>query len=377
MLQSDSPTPLLDGDAKRTHVFGIGWAVSGASISGKDTRHVATTVCYRQGLNDTTNAVRCFDHRFVLDMRADHSLRSDVDLSGLLGLLSPWRRPDDKDAHADLERALSDVLLWTLYRALDATKEEPAVILLQGPLLPKLCGRIYYRMLDVRKIPLFIITSEPRWLATLTAAMRSTSSASGRSASGLEWAGPIPDLALDAPGREFVGWRCGQPAVHIHVPANAVPINEAYVFVRDCLVTLKEMFIRAVACPMHGAAALPEVLSRAIVEAETLKEDLLDDLVGIEEMFDNCTQYKQLKQEVPSSVVPLVRKAIENKHGARPKLAARKLVIPDDIMIDDLRGALADVLTDKKDGTTLKTFVAAMGRTRRSRESGRRSHESA
>jgi len=61
------------------------------------------------------------------------------------------------------ERTIADLLLWRIEQA---AKDAPTTVLLQGPMLPKLRGRIAYRSWK-HKARIYAITYDPYWLKYL------------------------------------------------------------------------------------------------------------------------------------------------------------------------------------------------------------------
>lgn len=90
------------------------------------------------------------------------------DVSGTLGLLWPASDKYSKDKAAAFERLVSDSIIWGLSK-IDFSKEFINIILIQGPLLPKLRGRLLYRALS-DTIVMYTVTYQPEWFNRLEAA---------------------------------------------------------------------------------------------------------------------------------------------------------------------------------------------------------------
>jgi hypothetical protein len=272
-------------------VFGIGWTISEEPVSPNDLRYVATIATYSQpgkGMPAAELPPFTEEKRYLLEIRPKWSRPSDDDISGVLGLLSPWGTPEDKKAHGDLERALSEIQMWALYRCLGEAKKEKTrtAILLLGPLLPKLRGRIFYRMLDVMRTPIYIITSQPRWVARFAEERRDQwipclgYTTEFTAPAEHIWLGPFPDLAIDASGRDFCGVKGGREVVSIHVPANALPANDAQKCFDQCKSDFTDLFEDFQPIAAHFNTEVPSVLCRAVVAAERAKNVVLSTIRG-------------------------------------------------------------------------------------------------
>jgi hypothetical protein len=193
-------------------------------------------------------------------------------LSGVLGLLSPWGRIDDEGYHRTVERSVSDLLTWAMWDARKAAEDRRGAVLLQGPLLPKLRGRIYYQMMDFGNVPLYVLTQDPLWLARLLKEFEPCdidgvrdpwSNTEGQRDA---WAGPLPDLALDSPERSY---KCSlaDGILHVVVPANSIPATQSHKFF--------SLQHREHVSPgwdpreTHKGEGLPKVLSLAVKKAES------------------------------------------------------------------------------------------------------------
>lgn len=350
-------------------IFGVGWAISDRSISSNDPRHVATVVTFDQAFHNGRHGdpKERVTRRFILEIRSKWSPSPEEDVSGLLGLLSPWGTPDDREAHAKVERALAEIQIWALYQCLEEAKKEkrPTAILLQGPLLPKLRGRIFYRMLDATMNRLYVITSESRCVRQLTG------DGHGQARPGIvsenqpdrsvpyAWKGPLPDLALDAPGRSFIGTHLGRSMVHAYVPANVLPPKKAKQFFGDRAEELRQLFKNTESCELHSAIQLPVVLARAVSAAESAKNDLLDQLRGVERLSDALLRFKTDKARPLSA---LAKAAIESwtkeKYPTREAMAAENLGAA--VSEADFREALAKYTSTSGEGAKME--LARLGR---------------
>jgi hypothetical protein len=276
-------------------LFSIGWAYSNCAPSESDSRFIATVVVYEQVSNGGASEPeaphnKVLDWHFVVDVHPKATTVTGDDVSGVLGLLSPWGSADDREAHDQFERALAEVQMWALYACLERAKKANgrSVILIEGPLLPKLRGRILYRMLDFERVSLYVVTSEPRWVRHLLKG----SSLQGGAESGdgttpragpavvYEWTEPIPALALDASTREFVGRRLGNDELHVTVPANTLPARNASDFWSRCKHDLEQLFKSRQTLSIHGDVMLPSILCKAVKGAKDSRDAVLRSSAG-------------------------------------------------------------------------------------------------
>jgi hypothetical protein len=278
-----------------SRVYSIGWSVSDRSISENDPRFICAVVASKQvlaGEGRRASAIsKIMERQFVIEMHPKLTRASTDDVSGVLGFLSPWGSTEDREAHEQLERALSDLQMWALYACLKKEKSQPkgrSAILIQGPLLPKLRGRILYRMFDVENCSLYVVSSDPRWVNLLIkgndcqdgASAPAGSDAIADQSARYAWTGPMPDVGLDNPMREFVGYRSGKHEVHVVVPANTLPARNASRFWTQCRQDLEELFKSPTKLDAQCGAMLPAVLCLAIDDAKESQDAILNALRG-------------------------------------------------------------------------------------------------
>ncbi|REK29529.1 MAG: hypothetical protein DWQ45_22180 [Planctomycetota bacterium] len=146
------------------------------------------------------------------------------DLTGNVGLLGP-HNPGTSERSGIFERTLSDAILWKLSTSnlIRSSVAEQPIVLCQGPLLPRLRGRMFYRCL-MPEIVLLFITSDARWLQSLVSSSGGGVTTSQQRAS-ITWNGPIPPLQVDAGSRAFFA-RSGEYCHHVEVVANTLFPNE-------------------------------------------------------------------------------------------------------------------------------------------------------
>jgi hypothetical protein len=91
-----------------------------------------------------------------------------TDVSGTLGLL--WQTTDQiaQQKAETFERMLADALMWNI-GDLEFPPTDEHVVLIQGPLIPKLRGRYLYRGIDPR-IPIYSVTFHMEWFRRIEAA---------------------------------------------------------------------------------------------------------------------------------------------------------------------------------------------------------------
>ncbi|RMD60963.1 hypothetical protein D6833_08875, partial [Candidatus Parcubacteria bacterium] len=257
-----------------------------------------------------------YDKRYVFDTRTGQSQLVDEDLSGTLGLLSPWQRPENSEAAARLERAIAEAQMWALYWAIEQAHQtvgqgNRVAILLQGPLLPKLRGRIQYRMIDFDKIALYALTTDPLWVRKLSegGTLGAPPLGEGRDSAKHKWAGPFPVLALDASARDFLGWQAGKLLVHARVPGNSVPTESSHTFYENAKNDLIHLFwdegaLEGVA-EDRAAVRVPKVLAAAMRESRKHREDLLDLLRTVQQCWDLVAECRAGTREASASLESL------------------------------------------------------------------------
>jgi hypothetical protein len=143
-----------------------------------------------------------------------------TDVSGTLGLL--WHATDEsaqEKANA-FERMLADALVWSIGQLAFSPVEEH-IVLVQGPLIPKLRGRHLYRGYDPR-VPIFSVTFNVDWFRRIEAAQATFLKLPGGHAPSIS--NVYPPTAIDRATRS---WICRLPGdadfaepLHFEVIAN-------------------------------------------------------------------------------------------------------------------------------------------------------------
>ena len=269
-------------------VYAVGVSYSDRPVSGSDRRWAAAVAVLRQQLHDTRSPPEVvLERRYVLTPPEMPSVQFGKDISGVVGLLAPCGAANDGTATSWFERTISDVTLWALYSTFgqgEMQGDRRNLVLLQGPFLPKLRGRFFYRR-PANGIRLYVVTPDLQWSSRLIGSI-AASSPSERSDGWYAWSGPYPDLGLDYPGRSFVGWFDGRPVIHVEVPASPLPPEAAVGFKNECCGDLRHLFGSGMLaeCESHAPRLLPAVLAAAIDRAAESQRELYRLLQG----YDNA-----------------------------------------------------------------------------------------
>lgn len=141
----------------RLDMYGIayGWVIAPHGVSDFDVSLISVG-CDEDG-GSTVNS--------TLHIKLKGTVRTaDVhDISGILGLL--WGGSDSADMErcVEFERAVADAILWQIEGLRKANEGKRRLILIQGPMLPKLRGRFQYRM-PSRECVICTVTYQREWL---------------------------------------------------------------------------------------------------------------------------------------------------------------------------------------------------------------------
>ena len=132
--------------------------------------HIVLTVrCYDSARPDsmkrdaTRNPWTRTFHARLPDKRLQ-SLQTDV--SGNLGIIFPVSDDGAGKRASASERLIADAIIWELGRITFDSNE--TIVLLQGPLLPKLRGRLLYRGVP-ENLSIWSLTWQPEWFRRLEA----------------------------------------------------------------------------------------------------------------------------------------------------------------------------------------------------------------
>jgi hypothetical protein len=223
----------------------------------------------------------------IPDTRVYHSklpekeLRHELsDVSGCLGLLHPV-----SDAHAErkaaaFERLVSDAVLWRLAEETFHPVER-TVILLQGPMLPKLRGRLMYRGISER-VTFCALTHEPEWFRRVEAADQSYKVLLDSNRMGFSPA--HPPRSLDRGTRSWVYRSASGFPLHFEVVTNmldcSLPVRN---WIAETEETLDQL-VHASTSSKSDGPILPHAFTSATKEADDAKnreEEFLSFLLAI------------------------------------------------------------------------------------------------
>ena len=121
------------------------------------------------------------------------------DVSGTIGLLHPISDEYAMHKASAFERFVADCVLWLL--AEQDFSAEKTIVLLQGPMLPKLRGRFLSRGLSER-VSVYALTYQPEWFRRIEAAEQSYRGLKTANRCGV--GGVYPPKALDKGTRSWV-----------------------------------------------------------------------------------------------------------------------------------------------------------------------------
>lgn len=112
-------------------------------------------------------APRVVTYRATLPGRRNHHAQSDV--AGNLGLIVPVSDDSAEKRAAASERLIADAIIWELSKI--KFGNEKTSLLIQGPMLPKLRGRLLYRGIPPH-IAIWAVTWQPEWFWRLEASQQ-------------------------------------------------------------------------------------------------------------------------------------------------------------------------------------------------------------
>lgn len=309
-------------------VLAIGSAFAEQPVSSTDPRRVLA-LCLRDSHDEGAGV----DRLWLIEPWPLETVEHESDVSGVLGLLSPWGAAKPDAQHGAFERAVADAQMWLIQEALRrASASSRSMLMLQGPLLPKLRGRLFYRFVDYTNTPLYVVTSDPRWRAQVLGALQDSSllfdgrepRETARDAGGYVWAGPIPDGRLDRGGRVFIGWRNGESAIHVYVPSNTVAPERAAGFWRDRNTELESAFrhqppsagaVVLEPCSAHDDALLPATLTQAVSAAAALRDRACNQMQAAQRALDRIWRKLHGQAEGASQVDAFCAQIVKRRNG--------------------------------------------------------------
>lgn len=326
-------------------------------LNGDSTRQLATWS------EEYTNS-----YSYRVQLPPATGLRQNADVAGLFGLLGPDRMPASEERAAAFERAVSDAIMWEL-AATSIDKDLAGrfpLILLQGPLLPKFRGRMFYRYVDPH-LPVLVVTFQPEWLVHLVKDVRAKSVSEAEHAlTLLAWEGPFPPLSIDSGSRAFLGTRSKRVQYHVEVPANAWDAKLGESWWTDRREMCEAAFSDRWRVAARGAQVppLPVPLAAASFRARRqVKEDC-----AIEFGFANfAVRYEQMREYPPKSAAKqdvkrmgapaLCYRTVEAIMGAVPASVGGSA--PERMSRADLRKKCFEVLGKREDSAErLRKYLA-------------------
>ena len=205
MKTTPTDTPEIEGPSVRTRAFYIAYAWKRVP-----TRVRENQVSLSLGWMDPGDPV-AKAQAFIVELPAVGEKRDTSDVSGTLGLLNPVTNEKTAARANAFERSLSDLIKWLVLHRLAIT---PGVlVVIQGPMLPKLRGRFYYR--GIEHFDLLALTFQPKWLA------QTELSHTGSAGNFNDWtlSAVYPPVQNDSGSRCWTAWR--QNGSHLHFEAIA------------------------------------------------------------------------------------------------------------------------------------------------------------
>ncbi len=174
--------------------------------------------------------VGCFDSRkqeswartYHARLPEKRSAGHQSDVSGNLGMFFPVSDDGAGNRAAASERLAADAIVWELAQ-LDFSGVE-TLLLLQGPLLPKLRGRLLYRGVP-KEVAIWILTWQPEWFWRLEASEQLLRNIEGK---GTTFISPMyPPEGIDRASRCWVCRREEKSVYHFEVLTNTWDCVEA------------------------------------------------------------------------------------------------------------------------------------------------------
>lgn len=211
------------------------------------------------------------------------------DVSGTLGLLWPASDKYSKDKAAAFERLVSDSIIWGLSK-MDFSKEFINIILIQGPLLPKLRGRLLYRALSDNMV-VYTVTYQPEWFNRLEAA-KTTFSRLQKTMTNIQTSPKIstayPPKGVDSSTRSWLAISSERKPYHFEVISNTWDCcnNPEWISDRqeEIKMVVSDKFLYK---PDQNTITLPgplAVATKSVIENIQLEKDYMELL----SYSDNC-----------------------------------------------------------------------------------------
>jgi len=189
------------------------------------------------------------------------SSNQQSDVSGNLGIIFPVSDDDAGKRASASERLVADAIIWELAQ-LDFG-DTKTILLLQGPMLPKLRGRLLYRGVP-KDVAIWTLTWQPEWFWRLEASeqlLRSIEEPASVSAM-------YPPEGIDRASRCWVCRRAEKAVYHFEVLTNTWDCVEALGWEKEYADEIASL-IKPVKGDVNERLPLPSVLERARAAAKT------------------------------------------------------------------------------------------------------------
>lgn len=218
-------------------------------------------------------------YSFPLNLPRSKGTTALTDVSGTLGILCSLCDDENRTKAAAFERFVADIIMFLLTK-INYIESTPTIILLQGPTLPKLRGRLLYRRIS-SDIPIICLTYQREWLDRLEDRRRIPDIISCQGQNGKNVGAsvvPHAPTGLDASTRS---WICMKNAVpyHAEVIANtwdpSSPTGKEWISerARDIGMLLDSADIAEVLDQMEEALPLPLSVALSGAREQVAVED--------------------------------------------------------------------------------------------------------
>lgn len=238
------------------------------------------------------------------------------DVSGTLGLLWPASDKLAERKAAAFERLLADTILWILAGE-SFHESERAIVLLQGPLIPKLRGRLLYRGVSDR-IAIYTATYQTEWFKRIEGA-QNTFAYLARSTDDLPVVGALyPPRGIDRGTRSWVCASSRHDAFHFEIVANMWDCCQDPAWLDQRVVEIEALLCKRVLFETDKLVLLPGPLGKATEAVRNARKRELE-FLRLARYFRNLhlsdtTKFQRLGSILPAFVVrtpPKVDEAVE------------------------------------------------------------------
>lgn len=230
------------------------WALAPAGFSAFD---VALVVACARGSGDAVLLPRVY-HMRLPPRRTAYSLS---DVSGTLGILWPTSDRAAEGRAAAFEKLVADAVMWLLD---EYGSSDEMVVLVQGPMLPKLRGRLLYRAI-AQTTRVYAVTYQPEWLKRIEAVDIAMDEPSGGGNARPKLTDVHPPMPVDAGTRGYMWYCAGRESVHFELVSNTWDpcVEGEWLSKRNA--EIRELMNQA---EPVGDASLPSALANATVAAD-------------------------------------------------------------------------------------------------------------